>query len=407
MAVEAELGKRVGAVAARLHTARSRNDQVALDLRLHVRDRGAALLRATARARRHRSPSARRAREGRRSCPRTRTASARSPSAPRSSSARGAIGLARAADTRRLRARPRSRCPLGSGACSGTSLPIDRALVARLFAPWRADAKRAAHGGRPRLRPRLDVGRRARRPRARAHRGRRGRLLDERVRAGEARRRHRRGLEHDAAEEEPRRLRARARQERARAIGNVVAMLALMKGLASGYNRDQQEDRLPAPRGRRRSRSAASRSSRWRCRTCTFDARARRARRSTRASRRRRTWPRRSCAAASRSARRTRPWGALVALAVEQGDRAARGRRRDDAQAIHPALDAQALAALDPARRGGRQGERGRHRAARGRRRRSRGCAARRPRCARRGGRTRLARRASRSASSPSPWSSP
>ena len=41
MAVEAELGKRVGAVAARLHTARSRNDQVALDLRLHVRDRRA------------------------------------------------------------------------------------------------------------------------------------------------------------------------------------------------------------------------------------------------------------------------------------------------------------------------------------------------------------------------------
>jgi argininosuccinate lyase len=46
MAVEAELGRRAGAVAARLHTARSRNDQVALDLRLHVRDRGAALLRA-------------------------------------------------------------------------------------------------------------------------------------------------------------------------------------------------------------------------------------------------------------------------------------------------------------------------------------------------------------------------
>ena len=43
MAVEAELGHRVGAVAARLHTARSRNDQVALDLRLHVRDQGVAL----------------------------------------------------------------------------------------------------------------------------------------------------------------------------------------------------------------------------------------------------------------------------------------------------------------------------------------------------------------------------
>lgn len=48
MAVEGELGKRVGAVAARLHTARSRNDQVALDLRLHVRDQAAALLREVA-----------------------------------------------------------------------------------------------------------------------------------------------------------------------------------------------------------------------------------------------------------------------------------------------------------------------------------------------------------------------
>jgi argininosuccinate lyase len=28
-------------------------------------------------------------------------------------------------------------------------------------------------------------------------------------------------------------------------VGNVVAMLTLVKGLASGYNRDQQEDRLP------------------------------------------------------------------------------------------------------------------------------------------------------------------
>lgn len=39
MAVEAELGKRVGAASGFLHTARSRNDQVATDLRLHVRER--------------------------------------------------------------------------------------------------------------------------------------------------------------------------------------------------------------------------------------------------------------------------------------------------------------------------------------------------------------------------------
>jgi argininosuccinate lyase len=35
------------------------------------------------------------------------------------------------------------------------------------------------------------------------------------------------------------------RGKSARAVGNVVALLTLMKGLASGYNRDQQEDRLP------------------------------------------------------------------------------------------------------------------------------------------------------------------
>lgn len=38
MNIEAELTRRVGAAGARLHTARSRNDQVALDLRLYLRD---------------------------------------------------------------------------------------------------------------------------------------------------------------------------------------------------------------------------------------------------------------------------------------------------------------------------------------------------------------------------------
>jgi argininosuccinate lyase len=46
MAVEAELGARIGAAAGFLHTARSRNDQVALDLRLHVREACADLLTA-------------------------------------------------------------------------------------------------------------------------------------------------------------------------------------------------------------------------------------------------------------------------------------------------------------------------------------------------------------------------
>ena len=43
MFVEAELTKRIGDVGKRLHTARSRNDQVALDLRLYLRDESAKI----------------------------------------------------------------------------------------------------------------------------------------------------------------------------------------------------------------------------------------------------------------------------------------------------------------------------------------------------------------------------
>jgi argininosuccinate lyase len=46
MAVEAELQKRIGAPARALHTARSRNDQVATDLRLHVREQCADTVQA-------------------------------------------------------------------------------------------------------------------------------------------------------------------------------------------------------------------------------------------------------------------------------------------------------------------------------------------------------------------------
>ena len=43
MNIEAELTRRIGAAGAKLHTARSRNDQVALDLRLYLRDEMTAL----------------------------------------------------------------------------------------------------------------------------------------------------------------------------------------------------------------------------------------------------------------------------------------------------------------------------------------------------------------------------
>ncbi|HBB19178.1 MAG TPA: argininosuccinate lyase, partial [Ruminococcus sp.] len=44
MFVEAELTKRLGDVGKRLHTARSRNDQVAVDLRLYLRDEIAEIM---------------------------------------------------------------------------------------------------------------------------------------------------------------------------------------------------------------------------------------------------------------------------------------------------------------------------------------------------------------------------
>src|SRR5258706_8065602 len=48
MAVEAALAAKLGEPAAHLHTARSRNDQVALDLRMFVRERARELLGALA-----------------------------------------------------------------------------------------------------------------------------------------------------------------------------------------------------------------------------------------------------------------------------------------------------------------------------------------------------------------------
>src|SRR5207253_3531259 len=49
MAVEARLTAALGETAGMLHTARSRNDQVALDLRLHVREQAARALDSASR----------------------------------------------------------------------------------------------------------------------------------------------------------------------------------------------------------------------------------------------------------------------------------------------------------------------------------------------------------------------
>jgi argininosuccinate lyase len=241
MAVEAELGKRVGAVAQRLHTARSRNDQVALDLRLHVRDRGASLLRSLAGL--LVQLAARAAAETETVLPAYTHRQRAQPISAAFLVASWAVGLAKAADTV-VFALDRLEMPLGSGACSGTSLPIDRALVARLFAPWEP-TRNALHTVGDRdfaldfswatARVLLALGRLA------------ADVVDfstnefALVKLG--------GTIAAGSSMMPQKKNPDVfelvRGKSARGVGNVVAMLVLMKGLASGYNRDQQEDRLP------------------------------------------------------------------------------------------------------------------------------------------------------------------
>jgi argininosuccinate lyase len=241
MAVEAELTRRLGAVAARLHTARSRNDQVALDLRLHVRDRGAALLREIGAL--VGSLADRAAREKGVLLPAYTHRQRAQPVSAAFLVASWGIGLARAAETVDF-ALDRIEMPLGSGACSGTSLPIDRAFVARLFAPWQP-TRNALHTvgdrdfaldwawGAARVvlalsRVATDVVEFATSESGLV-------ALDGTISAGSSMMPQKKNP--DVFE--------LVRGKSARAFGNVIAMLTLMKGLASGYNRDQQEDRLP------------------------------------------------------------------------------------------------------------------------------------------------------------------
>ncbi len=241
MAVEAELTRRLGVVAARLHTARSRNDQVAIDLRLHVRDRGAALLREVGAL--VGGLADRAAREKEVLLPAYTHRQRAQPVSAAFLVTSWGVGLAQAAETIEF-ALDRIEMPLGSGACSGTSLPIDRAFVARLFSPWKP-TRNALHTVGDRdfaldwtwsvarvvlamSRIASDVVEFATSEFALVR-------LDGAISAGSSMMPQKKNP--DVFE--------LVRGKSARALGNVVSVLTLMKGLASGYNRDQQEDRLP------------------------------------------------------------------------------------------------------------------------------------------------------------------
>jgi argininosuccinate lyase len=341
MAVEGELGKRVGNVAARLHTARSRNDQVALDLRLHVRDQASALLREVAGLVDQLAQRA--SLEDGVLLPAYTHRQRAQPVTGAFLVASWAVGLARAADTIAF-ALDQLEMPLGSGACSGTSLPIDRALLARLFSPW-VPTQNALHTVGDRdfaldwtwasARTLLALGRIA------------SDVVDfstsefglvtlgSEISAGSSMMPQKKNP--DVFE--------LIRAKSARGTGHVVALLCLMKGLASGYNRDQQEDRLPLleagplARGCVRAVSLALPHVRFdgqRGKQALADG-------FTQAT-----------DLAEALVRRGAPFreaykavGALVAMAIDEGV-PLRAIAPDRATSLHPLLDAETLRALDP-----------------------------------------------------------
>jgi argininosuccinate lyase len=342
MAVEAELGHRVGAVAARLHTARSRNDQVALDLRLHVRDQGVALCVELASL-----VAALADRAGREKDVLLPAYTHRQRAQPVSAAflvAAWGVALSRAIDVIAF-GLDQIEMPLGSGACSGSSLPIDRALVARLFAPWEP-TRNALHTVGDRdfaldwtwgvARTVLALGRLATDV-VDFSTSEFGLVrLDGAIATGSSMMPQKKNP--DVFE--------LVRGKSARAIGNVVALLTLMKGLASGYNRDQQEDRLPLLEAGPLARGCARVVS-LAIEHVEFDAqRGRRALDEgfTQAT-----------DLAEALVRRGIPFreaykavGALVAMAVQEGV-PLRGVDAARAHTIHAAFDAESLRTLDPA----------------------------------------------------------
>jgi argininosuccinate lyase len=242
MAVEAGLTRRLGPVAGRLHTARSRNDQVALDLRLYVRGAAATTLKTIADLASELIDRAEAEKD---------LVLPAYTHRQRAQPISGAFfvgawveNVLRAAEAIEFALERANVLPLGSGACSGTSLPIDRALVAKLLGfPRVTENALDTVGDRDFALDWVWGGARASLALSRIAAD----VIDfstsewgfvtlgGTIAAGSSMMPQKKNP--DVFE--------LLRGSAAGAVGDVTSLLSLVKGLPSGYNRDQQHDRRP------------------------------------------------------------------------------------------------------------------------------------------------------------------
>jgi argininosuccinate lyase len=136
--VEAELGMRIGPLAGKLHTGRSRNDQVATDLRLWLRNAFDAFHAAVLEL--AEELAVRAAAEAATPMPGYTHLKRAEPVTFGHWSLAYAEMLLRDADRIRAARRRANECPLGSGALSGTPLGVDRERLAKSLGFDRATA---------------------------------------------------------------------------------------------------------------------------------------------------------------------------------------------------------------------------------------------------------------------------
>ncbi len=242
MAVEALLTRALGEMGGLLHTARSRNDQVALDLRLHVREQCAlalseigALLAALAQL-------ARAEKETLLPCY-THRQRAQPASAAYFLCGYGAM-FARDAAALRFVLEQCDELPLGVGAIAGTSLPIDRQIPRQLLHFSRLTANGLDTVGDRDFA--LDFAFAACKSLLHASRVATDVIdfctaefgyvqLDAEIACGSSMMPQKRNPD----------LFELIRGKSGRAAGNLTSLLVTLKGLPGGYNRDLQEDRQP------------------------------------------------------------------------------------------------------------------------------------------------------------------